>query len=95
MALICNVATATVSGAGSLLTQVPGGNYELVVVNNAGGTVFLGTSAAVTSSNGCPIPNGQSIKLSGVAGGAAGALYVVLGGGSASGTVGYVLTTSV
>lgn len=93
MALVTNIATP-VSGSGTLLTRTPGGVFSLVVSNNAGATAFLGTSAAVTSSNGCPIANGQSLVVTGVAGGAAGALYVVLAGGSASGTVGYVLTTT-
>lgn len=95
MAVIANN-TAPTSGAQTQpFVRTPGGNYDLVISNAAGATVYLGVGATVSSSNGCPIPNNGVLHLSGVAGGAAAALYVVLGGGAASGVVGYVLTTSV
>lgn len=92
MAVITNVATPA-SGAGTFLVTAPGDVYDLVISNNSGQAAFLGTSTTVTSSNGCPIPSGQSIKLTGQGAGAATNLYVVIAGGAASGTVGYVLTT--
>jgi hypothetical protein len=92
VAVITNIATPA-SGGGVFLLSAPGDVYDLVISNNAGQTAFLGTSSRVTSSNGCPIPNGQSIKLTGQGAGSTTDLYVVVAGGAASGTVGYVLTT--
>lgn len=95
MALLANVAQTPTSGGISLVTQTPGGVYDLTVVNNTGQVVFLGTSATKTSStDGCPLLNGQAIKVTGVAGGAAGALYATLASGGATGTLGYVLVTN-
>jgi len=92
VAVITNVAIP-VSGSGVLLVSAPGDVYDLVISNNAGAVVFLGTSSRVSSSNGCPIPNGQSIKLTGQGAGSTTDLYVTVASGAASGTVGYVLTT--
>lgn len=92
MAVIINN-TTPVSGGGSLLLNTPGDIYDLVVVNNTGQVAYLGTSSSVSSSNGCPIPNGQSIKLSGLGGGSTTQLYVTVASGSASGSIGYVITT--
>jgi len=93
MAIVINNTVPT-SGGGALLTQTPGGPYDLLIVNNAGATVYLGTAATVTSSNGCPIPNGGVLHMTGVVAGGAAALYVVLASGGTTTGVGYVLTTS-
>lgn len=94
MALVVNNTTPT-SGAASLVTQLPGGVFDLTVSNNTGQVVFLGTSSTKTAStNGCPVANGQALKITGVAGGAAGALYAILSGGGATGVLGYVLITN-
>jgi hypothetical protein len=92
MAIITNNTTPT-SGAATLLTIAPGDVYDLVVVNNAGQVVYVGTSTSVTSSNGCPIPAGQSVRLSGLGGGAQTPLYVIAASGAISGSVGYILST--
>lgn len=95
MALLANVAQTPTSGGVTLVTQTPGGVYDLTVVNNTGQVVFLGTSKTGTSStDGCPLLNGQVVKVTGIAGGAAGALYAILGGGAATGTLGYILITN-
>lgn len=93
MALLANN-TSPSSGSASVLTQLPGGVYDLTVVNNTGQVVYLGTTSKASSANGCPILNGQTIKVTGVAGGAATTLYAVLGAGSASGVLGFVLVTN-
>lgn len=94
MAIVINNTVPT-SGSGTLLTRTPGGPYDLLIVNNAGATVYLGTAATVTSTNGCPLPSGGVLHMTGVAAGGAAALYVVLASGGTTTSVGYVLTTSV
>lgn len=93
MAVIANNTVPT-SGAAALLVRTPGGVYDLTITNNAGAVVYLGTSSSVTSTNGCPVPSNGVLHLVGVAGGAAAALYVVLGSGGTTAGVGYVLTTT-
>lgn len=92
MAIIVNNTTPT-SGAASLLVIAPGDVYDLTVVNNCGQVVYLGTSTAVTSSNGCPIPNGGSVRVAGQGAGGQASLYVIAAQGAPSGTVGYILST--
>lgn len=92
MAITANNTTPT-SGSASLLTRTPGGSFNLAVTNTSGGVVYLGSSSAITSSNGCPLPNNTVLNLSGVPTCAASAIWVILGSGSASGPVGYMITT--
>lgn len=93
MTVVINNTTPTSGVPTQPFVLTPGDVYDLVISNVSGSTVYLGTSTTVTSSNGCPIANNGVLHLSGEGAGAAGALYVVLGSGSASGPVGYVLTT--
>lgn len=95
MAVITNVSIPSSGAPTQPFVRTPGGNYDLVISNVSGATVYLGTSTTVTSTNGCPLANNGVMHLSGVAGGAAGALYIILASGSVSAGVGYVLTTSV
>lgn len=93
MTVTINNTTPTSAAPTQPFVLTPGDVYDLVISNVSGATVYLGTSATVTSSNGCPLANNGVLHLSGKGAGAAGALYVILGGGAATGPVGYVLTT--
>jgi hypothetical protein len=74
-----NTSQPTLSGGVAVpLTAVPPGPSTIVISNTTNVTVFLGTSNAVTTTNGFPIPSGaQPVELHTFLGSTGGTLWVV------------------
>lgn len=76
----------------STLCQMPPGPCMLAVSNPSAVTVYLGTAGTVlTTSNGFPVPSGQSVAWAGYQGDKGGAVGVIAASGSAN-AVGFLIS---
>jgi hypothetical protein len=91
MAIVIEV-PASVTTAATLVCTVPPGAATVVISNSSGSAnqASIGTTSAVTTANGFPLPVGALITLPGHVGSAGTAIYAISAG---TATVGAIIST--
>jgi hypothetical protein len=76
------------------LVRMPPGPCMVVVTNPGTVTAYVGPGTSLSSSNGMPVPAGQSLTWAGYQGGHGAQLQVVASSGTASSTVAFLVSTA-
>lgn len=83
-------APVVLSGSALPIGTVPPGMNTVAISCTGTGPAYIGTSAAVSASNGFPLPTGQTITLPGFVASGPTTLYAT----ATSATVGIIISTS-
>lgn len=92
MAIVVEV-PASVATAAILVCTVPPGAATVLISNSSGSAsqAFIGTTSAVTTANGFPLPVGALITLPGHIGSSGTSIYAISAG---TATVGAIISTT-
>ena len=85
-------AVVAVTGSAKPVCTIPPGSCSVVLSCTGSETAYIGTGSGVTTSNGFPLPAGQTVTFQGYTGSAGSQLYVI--GASTGSNLGVIISTA-